>query len=256
MRFAFWVLIALIVCLLIGAFMASSDAHYSDIKEMSNHLIIDWLIQKSSQNTWVLLWFISLCIIGVLLAISFVFCSYYNLLKVARKQATKHSYLLLFVHIMFILIMALHLASMVFGYKYSNVKLMVNDSFCFEDEYCLKLDSVNYVDDVNILKMKFMKMREFQTRELFHYKENKAFVTLYKNGQEVHKGEASILSPFSYGSLRMSISFFYLPPDSDSTTPGIKVVIMKNDLVELFFISYIIGIISILWFLLLSWKRK
>ncbi len=254
MRFAFWVLLTFIAWFYVGAFIGLNDEYAIIIKEMSNYLILDWLLLKSAESPIVLGWFIILCLLGALLAVSFLFCSYYNLLKLAKKNNKKGSILLLFIHLMFVVVMALHLASMLFGYKYSNVSLSLNNEFQFENEYSVKLDSVVYVDDLEILKLKYKERRAYQTQDAVHYKEDIAFISLYKNGELLKKDQTTMLDPFEYGSLRLSISFFYMPKDSDN--PGIKVVIMKNDLMELFFISYILCVLSILWFLGITWKRK
>ena len=256
MRFAFWVLLVFIAWFFLGALIASSDAYYGAFKDMSNYLLLDWFLNISSDNLLILFWFIGLCIIGGLLAISFMFCSYFNLLKVAKKQRSRNSILLLFIHVMFVIIMGLHLASMVFGYKHSNVKMSVNDEFVFEDGFSVVFDSVKYIDDLSVLKLEYKEMRAFQTQELFHYKENIAFVTLYQHGEKISSGELTILSPFAYGSLRVTIDHFFIPPDAVSDVPKIEVVVMKNALVELFFISYLLFIFCVLWFLIISWKRS
>jgi hypothetical protein len=256
MRFAFWVLLAFIAWFYVGAFIGLNDEYAIIIKEMSNYLILDWLLQKSAESPLVLGWFIGLCILGALLAVSFLFCSYYNLLKLAKKNHKKGSVLLLFIHLMFVAIMALHLASMLFGYKYSNVGLTTDNNFQFEDGYTLKLDSVHYVDEIEILKLKYKERRNYMTSDALHYKQNIAFVSLYQNGELLKNGQTTMLHPFEYGTLRLSISFFYIPKNSETNTPGIRVVIMKNDLMELFFISYILCILSILWFLAITWKKK
>lgn len=86
MRFAFWLLVSLIVWLFLGAMLTiQKDLAYA-IKNMGNKLILDWLLEQSAQSPIILSWFIILCIIGALLAVSFLFCSWTNLYKVARKN--------------------------------------------------------------------------------------------------------------------------------------------------------------------------
>ncbi|MBI9052927.1 MAG: hypothetical protein JEY96_03865 [Bacteroidales bacterium] len=256
MRFAFWLLLSIIIWLFIGAMLTIHDNFYYAIKEMGNELILDWILEKSSNSPTVLIWFIGLCLIGFLLAVSFIFCTWYNLLKVARKQASLKSILLFIIHILFVIIMALHLGSMLLGYKYSDVELAVGQEFKFDEGYSIKLNKVHYIDDINVLKMKYKEMRKYHTRNGFHYKDNYAQLTLKQNDKEIKSEKTSMLSPFKYGCLRATISYFYLPKGSESDTPGIKLVIAKNYFNELFFIFYALEIISILIFLLITWKKK
>jgi len=256
MRFAFWLLFSIIIWFILGAFLSINDSFYHGIKEMSNELILNWLIQKSMNFPIVLAWFIGLCIIAVLLAISFIFCTWNNLLKVMLKNSTSKSILLLTIHILFVIIMALHLGSMLFGYKYSDIEIGVGQEFKFDNDYSLTLDAVNYIDDINVLKMKYKAMRDYHTRDGFHYKDNYAAFTLKQNNKIIRKDKVKMLSPLKYGFLKVTISYFCLPKKSDSEIPGVKVVIAKNYFNELFFIFYALEIISILFFLALTWKKK
>lgn len=48
--------------------------------------------------------------------------------------------------------MALHLGSMLVGYKYSDVELTEGQEFQFDNGFKLKLNNVHYIDDINVLK--------------------------------------------------------------------------------------------------------
>lgn len=255
MRFAFWLLVSLIVWLFLGAMLTiQKDLAYA-IKNMGNKLILDWLLEQSAQSPIILSWFIILCIIGALLAVSFLFCSWTNLYKVARKKRNWTSIFLFLIHIFFVIIMALHLGSMLVGYKYSDVELTEGQEFQFDNGFKLKLNNVHYIDDINVLKMKYKEMRKYHTRDGFHYKDNYADLSLFQDNVKVLNEKARMLSPLKYGALQITISYFYLPKNTSSNTPGVKMVIANNYFNSLFFIFYAIEIISILAFLILTWKK-
>jgi len=256
MRFAFWLLLSIIIWFFIGAMLTINDSFYYAIKKMGNELILDWLLKNSVETPIVLGWFIGLCIIGFLLAISFLFCTWNNLLKVVRKQTSLKSILLFTIHVLFVIIMTLHLGSMLLGYKHSDVELAVGQEFKFEKGFSLVLNDVNYIDDINVLKMKYKEMRKYHTRDGFHYKDNYAILILKQNDNVIRSEKVSMLSPFKHGSLRATISYFYLPKGSKSDTPGVKLVIAKNYFNELFFIFYALEILNILLFLIITWKKE
>ena len=256
MRFAFWSLVSLIIWLFVGSLLTLNQDLSWAIKNMGNQLILDWLIEESKKSEIVLIWFIILCLIGLLLAISFIFCSWNNLLKIARKQLNAKTILLLIIHIFFVTILGLHLGSMLIGYKCSNIELSEGQSFHFNNNLSIKLNKVNYVDDINVLKMKYKEMRKYHSPQSFHYKENYADITLFQDKNVLANKQIRMLDPLKYGSLRATLSYFYLPKNTNDERPGIKLVITKNYFDELFFIFYAIEILSILVFIVLTWKYK
>ena len=253
MRFAFWLLISLIAWFFVGTTLILSKDFYRALKQMGDNLVLDWLIAESHQSPLLLIWFIGLCLIGALLAISFIFCSYNNLFKASKKQTKAKPVLLLLIHIFFVIIMALHLGSMIWGYKYSGIELTEGSQYNF-DKYSLHVNKVNYVDDIEVLKLKYKEMRQYHTSEGFHYKSNYIDLSLFENNTEILTQKAYMLSPIKHGALRITLSYFYMPKNSD--VPGVKVVIAKNYFNELFFIFYALEIISILIFLIITWKKE
>ncbi len=256
MRFAFWSLISITVWFILGIFLAINDGFYYGIKAMSNMLILDWVLQKSIDFPLVLVWFIGLCIIAILLALSFLFCTCNNLLKVSLKSKSFKSILLLIIHVLFVIIMALHLGSMLWGFKYSDIEMEVGQEFKFDEGYSLILDTVKYVDDINVLKMKYKTMRKYHTRDGFHYKDNYAEFTLKQNDKIIISDQVKMLSPMKHHFIRVTISYFYLPKNTETEIPGVKVVITKNYFNTLFFIFYALEILSIIGFLIITWKKK
>ncbi|MBI9067795.1 MAG: hypothetical protein JEZ09_10925 [Salinivirgaceae bacterium] len=256
MKFAFWLILSFAFWLLLGVFIALSDAYYPAIKDMGNSLIVDWLLNQSTQKPLLLIWFIGLDIIGFLLAISLLFCTKNTLLKHIKKQASLKSYTLFLIHVLFIIIMGLHVASMVFGFKYSDVSLSLNETYNFQNGYSLNLSKVNYMDDINVLKLKYSEIREHHTINKFHYKENSAYLKLYKDSNVIKEGEVHMLSPLVYGSIRVTLTNFYIPKNTESKTPSIKVVFMKNYLALYFFIFYALEILAIFFYIVLTWNKK
>ncbi|PLX13575.1 MAG: hypothetical protein C0594_01070 [Marinilabiliales bacterium] len=256
MRFAFWLLITIIIWFFMGVILAKSDTYYNDFKSMSNMLTIDWLENEAINISLVLIWFLGLCLIAFLLAINFIFCSWNNLLKISLNRKNIRAFLLLSLHFMFVIIMAFHLGAMIFGFKYSDIELMPGDSYSFENQYSVKLDSVHYTDDTSVLKLKFKEMRDHQTKDKFHYQDNYARISLYQNEELLEDGIMKMLMPFHYENIRISMIQFYLPKKGNFQTPGVKINIVKDLFAEAFFISYAIEIVLLLSFVIFTWRKR
>ena len=211
MRFAFWLLFALIIWFLAGAGLAVSRIGSSGVNAMGDSLILQWLQAEALSSPLVLAWFIILCIIAFLLGISFLFCSWTTLYRKMKVDGSAPSIVLFAIHLLFLMIMALHLAGMLTGFKYSRVSLQPGESFEFEDRYSLELVEVVYVDDPAVLKLPYKKMRDYQDGENFHLEKNRARLRFLENGEELALGEIRMLSPFRHGTIRVSLNYFHIP---------------------------------------------
>lgn len=246
-------LISLVLLFFTGIILTYSDSIYDAFKQMNDLIILDWFQKTTEHNTAILIWFIVLCCVAVLFGINLVLCSWDNLLKVALKRRGVKSILLFSIHLIFIVILVLHAISLVFGYKYGNIILKEGEEFKFENNYSLKLEKINFVDDYKILKSNKKSSRLEMTSDNFHYKQNYANLVLYKNDKTVIDGNAFVFSPLYGEGIQITVDKFVFDKKSDKL--GAKICITKNPFEFLFFIFYGLGILSMLIYLIVSWKK-
>ena len=78
--------------------------------------------------------------------------------------------------------------------------------------------------------------------------------TTCKNNKEIAKGNAYILAPIWGNHIQFTLEKFYFDKKTDKL--GVKLAITNNPFETLFFIFYGFGILSMLGYLLVTWKRK
>ncbi len=247
-------IICLVLMFLAGVFMSLSDPIYDALKQMNDIIILDWVLLIKTNNTAIVIWFVVFCVIAGLLGINLVLCTWNNLLKNAIKSRSVKVLSLFLIHLVFIVILVLHAFSMVIGFKYGNIRLSEDDRYKFENEYELVVSDIDFIDDYSILKKSKSSSRMVMTRDKFHYKENSAELTIYNKGKEISKDNVKIFEPIVVDGIQFTMENFFL--DEKSGNIGIKLTIAKNPLTIWFFIFYGLGILSMLWFLILTWKKK
>lgn len=247
-------IICLVLMFLAGVFMSLSDPIYDALKQMNDTIILDWVLLFKNHNTAIVIWFIVFCIIAVLLGVNLVLCTWNNLLKSVIKSKGVKALSLFSIHVIFIIILVLHAFSLVIGFKYGNLRLAEGDSYKFENDYELVVSDIEFVDDYSILKKKKSSSRMEMTKDKFHYKENSAELTIYHKEEEISKDIIKIFEPIMIDGIQFTMEKFYL--DKKTENIGVKLTISKNPLTIWFFMFYGLGIFSMLWFLILTWKKK
>ncbi len=243
MKLAAIMLISLIVVFLCGIFLTANDGVYEAFKHMNDIIILDWIMEIGNKNIYVVIWFVILCLIAFLFGINLFLCTKDRLYKTALTSKSLKASLLFSIHIVFIIILLLHAVSLVIGFKHGNIVLSAGDKYEFENGYTLRLKEINFVDDFAILKDKKKSSRLEMTRDKFHYKENYASLSLFKNGEKVVDGSAFIFSPVSGDGIQITLEKFIL--DKMTKEPAVRITVAKNPLVLWFFVFYALGILSL-----------
>ena len=91
------------------------------------------------------------------------------------------------------------------------------------------------------------------TLDKFHYKENYATLIVTNDGNEVLSGNAYIFSPLYGDGMQFTLDKFFV--DKKTGKLGAAITITKNPLVVLFFIFYGLGILTMLAYLVVKWKK-
>lgn len=246
-------IIAVVFTMLVGGYLTSYDEIYDAFKEMNDMIIFDWLCQWSMHNTVIIVWFIVLCVIAVLLGVNLVLCLWENLFKSWLKNKRIKQLTLVLIHFVFIIIMLLHAVSFFIGYKYGNIVLKEGDEFAFEENYTLKLEKIEFVDDVDILRKKKCHSRLNMTSENFHYKQSYVQIQLYENGSKLTDGQMKIFEPFYYEGIQFTTEKFILTKKSDKL--AVKLTISKNPFAVWFFVFYGLVILLMLFYLIIRWRK-
>ncbi len=256
MRLAFWSLIALLLWLLVGVIIANSPSYYEATKAMNLQVLSTWLTNEALHQPVLLSWFLVLCAMCLVLGVSFLFCTSRTLLKKVQTAPSLKTTLLFTLHLLCMGIMLLHLFSMSTGFKYSNIQLEPGQSWTSPEGYHILLRSVQYTDDVSVLNMPFRQQRQHQSPNEFHYRKNTARMSLSKNGVLLAESNIGMLTPLVYRSLRITLSSFYLPQNTNSQVPGVSLVFGKNSVIWPFFVCYGLGVFLIAFYTLISWKSE
>ncbi len=246
-------IVAVVATMLAGGFLTSYDEIYHAFKEMNDMIILDWLLKWSTHNTVVAIWFVILVVFAVALGINLVLCSWDNLLKSWLKTKSLKQLTLFLIHFVFIIIMLLHAVAFFVGYKYGNIVLKEGDEFAFEDNYVLKLERIEFVDNPEILRKKKCSSRLDMTSDKFHYKDSYVCIQLYEDGEKLAEGEMRIFEPFYFDGIQFTSEKYLLTKKSDKL--AVKMTISKNPFAIWFFIFYGIGIALMLFYLIIRWKK-
>ena len=239
-----------------GMLLTLSDPVKKAIKLMNSEMLNDWFFGTAIHNPVVLFWFIIFCLIALILAISIVLCTYNNLLKSLVKKKTLRNWLLFGMHFNFIIILVFHVLTMLVGFKAGDIELRSGDKYEHKSGYSILISKVNFIDDLSVIEKKDKKSKREITLQNFSYKKNYAEIVLLKNGKIISEGKSYVMSPFKYKDIRLTIEKFIVTEKDGIKTAGINIIIVKNKLTEVFFIFYILEILLILAYTVISWKGK
>jgi hypothetical protein len=253
-QLTFWSLIVLGTLLCSGAVLTYMKSHAKTIRAISEQLPLDWFLHSPWDNTLVLPWFILTCLTGGILFINMICCTGLRMGSLKVNPRNLKQWLFLLIHILFAVVMACHGLSMVAGYKHSNIELKPGESFAFSPEDEIMVSGIVFKDDPDMLKADYQTRRTLMTRISFHPEQNFARITLTRKGKPPENGTLCMLSPFTQGSLQITLTDFLYIKDTPSDPLAVSLVVTRNPVVKVFFISYILLIISLILFVFLTWK--
>jgi len=209
---------------------------------MNDNVLLDWLLNPYKGNIYIKLWFLLFCILLFILLLNLFFCVY----KRFSSHQNNNKYFLFFcIHIIFGLVLICHSICFFYGFKMCNINVLKGQSLKIKDKYILKIERINFVDDIKLLKMNYKEARKFMSRENFHRKKN--FVSLKICGKDIKsvKGKIYILEPFEYNSIYIILNNFILLKKNNKEEIGAHLSIVYNPFVKIFFFLY--GTLVFIW---------
>jgi hypothetical protein len=254
MKFAFWSVIALIAWFTLGA-LSTSGSMKKGFLPMNDMLILDWLRNSAASEPLVLLWFIVFCLIGGMVTLSFIFCTSTTLLRPIRlASCTAKAFILFSIHLVFILIVILHVISMVAGVKAGYLKAYEMSSFQVGSGYRVKVADIQFVANSSLLKDKADHAKIRYTRENFDPKMNYAVVQVFYHDQLREQGKIGYMNPLVVDQLRITLERFFFDTKSSIPRYGVRLTVARNPVLLPFFVFYGLAAILILLYAIVTWR--
>jgi hypothetical protein len=111
-----------------------------------------------------------------------------------------------------------------------------------------------FADDVAILQADYQTRRSLMTRNRFHPEKNFAHITLTRKGEGMVSDKVFMLGPLVKDGMRITMTDFLYDPDKKTDPVGVSLVISKSPGTSVFFLSYVLLIVSLTGFLVYTWK--
>ncbi len=254
MHVAFWSILAMILWLGLGSFLASkTGSSYEVFAAMNEQMITRWIAREAAAAPGILAWFAGLCLIALVLITNTVLCIWQRILPLLRSARLSKT-LLAVIHILVILVMAGHGLSMLVGSKQGATAMFPGQTYDLGDGYTLRMDALTFVDDPALLRLSKQERHKKMTGDVFHYKKNHADLSLMKDGKTVRQGRAAILDSFDHGARHIVLKTFIASKKNNRV--GARMIFTSNPLARPFFGIYALMIASLAWFTFVTWKKQ
>lgn len=253
-KLTFPILIGLMALLGLGIGLTYGQGHARTIRSISETLPLDWLLSSGHGNPAVLAWFLATCAVAAVLFVNIVACIALRLADLWQNVENLRRHLFVLLHIMFAVVLLCHGLGMIFGYKYSSIEMWPRDAHAFEAGYEITVDGVSFMDDPTILEADNKTRRSMLTRERFHPENNSAAVTLRHGGQVIQSGRIYILAPMVVNGIQITLTDFIHNQDKAENPIGVSLAVTKNPVTSLFFLSYAVLILSLIGFVVVTWR--
>lgn len=257
LRFTSLTLIVLVFWFLWGLWLSGQERYAREFEMMNDLVGRQWLLSHHSESLLLKFWFIGLCIIMAFLGVNLILCTWNKIFKIIKVRFDGPRFYMLIVHVFFGVVALGHFGGLMLGFEYNRVKLFKGKQYNLAEGYQVRVENVHFVDDPAVLN----KSRRERTKKDFHYRENYADVLLSLRGEPRHRGTVSILHPFTYRDIQITLMNF-IPPsrgeamDGNPPIPGVVFTISRNPVLSFFLIVYPMMIIGIFVYLLMTWKRS
>ncbi len=257
MKFAFWSLAGLVVWFFAGVVLGGNDQFKKGFQKMNDLLILDWLKNEATGNILIFIWFAGLCIVGGLVFMSFIFCTFTTLRKhLSKGRLRVRSRIMFLLHLVFILIVVFHIVSMVTGFKYGYQKAFVNSILRFDNSIAVEVHQIRFVNDPEVLKSRESHSKIRLTKENFNIDENFVEISLFRDGEFLARGKSRFLKPYVYKNIRVTIENFFVDDKVELDKIGVRLVVSKNPVLLPFFTLYAIAVVLMLLWTILTWKDR
>ncbi|HRZ42033.1 MAG TPA: hypothetical protein P5228_04950 [Bacteroidales bacterium] len=255
MRFAYRTLIVLVIWMCLGGLMAGGGLK-PVFKAMNDLLVLDWFLEVMADKPLQAIWFIGFCILGALVLLSFIACTFTTLWKKLRQRRNRQTALVLFsLHLLFTAILLLHVISMTTGFKNGHVRAFPGDTLRLSPTRTLVVDEIRYAGSDSLLRESGGQSRIRYTRANLKPENSFARVTLLKNGKTTGKGTVRYMEPYREGSIFVCLEAFVSGKKRTGET-GVRMTIVKNPVIYPFFVLYALSVLLILIYTCMTWNFR
>lgn len=249
----------LVLCLLVGMILTQAAPYSQAMRAMDHGLILDWLVERFAAGQGASLpvvWFLALCGAVGLLVLNLFACTWTRLIPRLKNSARFHAWLLLAAHVLIALVLLGHLSQMTLGYKLEGVKLLAGQSRELPDGLSLRVERVQFVNDLEQLKPVPRNSCAVPVRRPFDCRNNLVQVSLWRGAQRVDGGELRVMEPLTTPDLRLTLAKFYLDDSEAEPRVGGVFTASHNPLTYVFFTAYLAWIAVYLLLTLQAFVRK
>ena len=152
LHYTTWNLVVLLLWLVWGILMDTSESLTKGFNEMNDVLIREWLVSQQADFLILKIWFIGLCLLMTFLGINLIFCSWDKIFRIIRARFNGPKFFMLIVHGIFGLVALCHLGGLMLGYEYNDIRLGEGNKYNFNDGYEIVVAGVTYISDYQVLK--------------------------------------------------------------------------------------------------------
>ena len=249
---AVFLILTLSLLLFIGTSMFRAPDMAAAFKSMNTTLLLPWLIRNSTDNPAIAIWIGLVVLTGILLFINTACCTWYTFVKRLRRRLPVPQLLIITIHVLVLVMLIGHGLNFAWGDKYPPFVLTEGQEQSFGDGYLLEAEKITLIADPEILTDK-NKIFYRLTPEEFDTRANGVMLALYRNGQLLIRKEAHYMAPLEYESIKCLVTRFVI--NTQSRTPGVKILVIRNPSAEPMFIAYILMVLSTLGYTVLTWKK-
>jgi hypothetical protein len=255
-KLTFVALAGLVAILGVGVGLTYSQGHVGTIQSISEGIALDWLLGAGHADRVVLIWFAATCAVAAVLLFNVIACIGLQMVKLFQNNDILRKCLFVLIHVMFAVVLLCHGLGMILGYKYSPIEMWPEDSFAFEGGYEITVDDLMFGDDTAMLEANYKTRRSMLTRERFHPENNSAAVTLKYKGRIIRSDRVCILAPMIADGIQITLTDFIYDEDKTENPIGISLVVAKNPITPLFFTAYVVLILSLIGFVIVTWRPR
>lgn len=252
-RLTFVLLVSMLILLWVGTILSLSREYGDAINLMNESLIYQWFFTAWEKERVLPIWFLLIFFTAGLLFFNTLVCSVTKQLATAIKAATLRQWAFFMIHLFFLMVLLCHGIFLVVGDKRKNIELFQGDLHKI-GTLTLEVSAVTFIDNPDFLKLDPRKSRELMTREKFHRRANFAEITISDGDKPKVSGRVMMLSALKYGSMRVTLTKFVHGRDLHKGEIGINLTVTRNAFTEFFFLIYALMIISLVCFIVITWR--
>jgi hypothetical protein len=238
-----------------GIILVIFEDYKQAIRLMSEMVVLNFFKASWQDHILLTVWVVTICAASALLFLNTLLCSITRQLKAALQSSTLRRWSFFIIHITFLFVLVCHGLAMVSGNKESSVKLIEGDSYIFMDDLEIKVAKIQFIDNLQIIKLGPKERRKLMTRQAFHREKNYAMITIHKDGKKIADEKVFMLNPLKHSFIQVTLTHFFYKEKGKTNPVGVNLTITRNIFTQFFLYVYMIMIITLIVFVAITWKN-